>query len=75
MHFQNFLIFVIQSLLHSCEISNQVAEPARVGRQYVAPESFGLVKHAKCSAGGNPLKLNRQDAITGLEAMAIESSQ
>ena len=66
---------MIQSLLHSCEMGNQVVEPARVGRQYVAPKSLELVTHAKCSAGGNPLRLNRQDAIIGLEAMASESSE
>lgn len=47
---------------------DEVTEPARVG-------SIGFLKHAKCSAGGNPLGLNRQEAMTGLESMASKSSQ
>ncbi len=64
---------MVWSLLHLCEMADQVTEPARVGRQYVTQESIEFVKHARCSAGGNLLKLNRQNAMIRLEVMASES--
>jgi len=59
--------------LHQVKDMNQVTEAGCAVRRYVKQKSIEFAKHAKCSAGGGPdvaPTLNRQNVMTGLEAMA-----
>ena len=59
--------------LHQVKDIDQVTEAGCAVRQHVTQKSIELARHAKCSgegsAGATP-RLNRQNAMTGLDAMA-----
>lgn len=62
--------------LHQVKDMDQFTKAGRAVRHYVTQKSVEFVKHAKCSAGGSPgvvPRMNRQNAMAGLEAMASEA--